>query len=315
LATLGALQAANVIPANLNAAGFNNDIMTSFIPGGWSKYNGLDAALTRRLSNGLTVRAAYTWSHTIDNSTADFHSTNLTPRRPQDFFSFNDADKANSALDRAQRFTVAMVYDLPYFRTGSWLMRNVVGNWNFSPVYTYESGEWATVQAARDANLNFDSAGDRAIFNPSGVPGTGSDSTPLTATAGPNAGQTVAYVATNPNAQYIRTGIGAFTNGSRNTLQTPGTNNIDLAVYKNLNFTERFQFRLGAQFANIINHPQLIPGTNPGFGLGVNDVSSFSTVTSSYTNYLTPGKSEFNQPQSVFASNARTIAIVAKFIF
>ena len=68
------------------------------------------------MSNGLTVRAAYTWSHTIDNSTADFHSTNLTPRRPQDFFSFNEADKANSALDRAQRFTLAMTYSPAVFQ-------------------------------------------------------------------------------------------------------------------------------------------------------------------------------------------------------
>ena len=315
LGTLNLLQNANLIPANLNAAGFNNSILTSFIPAGWSKYNGLETALNRRMSNGLTVRASYTWSHTIDNSTADFHSTNLTPRRPQDFFSFNQSDKANSALDRANRFTLAMTYDLPYFKTGNWFQRNVVGNWNFSPVYTYESGEWATVQSQIDANLNIDSAGDRAIYNPAGVPGTGSDITPLVATAGPNAGNTVAYLANNPNAQYIRAGSGALTDTRRNTLQTPATNDIDLAIYKNLNFTERFQFRLGAQFANILNHPQLIPGTNPGFGLGVNDVSGFSTVTSSYTNYLTPGKSEFNNPQTVFASNARTIAIVAKFIF
>ena len=81
-----------------------------------------------------------------------------------------------------------MVYDLPYFKTGNWLMKNVVGNWHFSPVYTYETGEWVTVQAQRDANLNLDSAGDRAIFNPAGVPGTGSDVTGLTATAGPNSG-------------------------------------------------------------------------------------------------------------------------------
>ena len=56
-----------------------------------------------------------------------------------------------------------MVYDLPYFKNGSWLMKNVVGNWQFSPVYTYESGEWVTVQARRDANLNGDGAPDRAI--------------------------------------------------------------------------------------------------------------------------------------------------------
>ena len=38
------------------------------------------------------------------------------------------------------------------------------------------------------------------------------------------------------------------------------------------------KFRLGAQFGNIINHPQYIPGSNPGFGLGVNDVNGFSSV-------------------------------------
>jgi Carboxypeptidase regulatory-like domain len=292
--------------------------ITAFIPAGWSKYNGLDVALNRRMSNGLIVRAAYTWSHNIDNSTADFHTTNLTPRRPQDFFSFNQADKANSALDRAQRFTLAMVYDLPYFRGGNWFRKNVIGNWMFSPLYTYESGEWVTVQSGQDVNLNIDDAGDRVIYNAAGVRGTGSDVTPLCRVAScssPLAGPVVAYVATNPTAQYIRGGPGALTTSSRNTLQTPGTNNIDLSVSKNLNFTERFQFRLGAQFANIINHPQYIPGTNPGFGLGVNDVTGFTTVTTAYSSYVRPDKSQFNEPQTVFSSNARTIAITAKFLF
>jgi len=289
--------------------------ITAFIPAGWSTYHGLQSGLTRKFSNGLTLQASYTWSHTIDNSTADFHSTDLTPRRPQDFFSFGRVDKANSALDRAQRFTLAMVYDLPYFKTGNWSMKNVVGNWAFSPVYTYETGEWVTVQPQRDANLNVDSAGDRAILNPGGVPGTGTDVTALTATAGPNTGSVVAYVANNPNAQYTRTGLGALSNLGRNTLQTPGTNNIDLAVYKNLNLSERIKFRFGAQFANIVNHPQYIPGSNPGFGLGVNDVTGFASVGASDKSFVTPGKASFNDPKSVFASNARNIALVVKLTF
>jgi len=276
------------------------------------------------MSNGLTFQAAYTYSHTIDNSTADFHTSDLTPRRPQDFFSFNQADKSNSALDRAQRFTLAMVYDLPFFKSGNWLMKNVVGNWAFSPVYTYETGQWVTVQAQRDANLNIDSAGDRALLNPSGVRGTGSDVTGLKATAGPNAGSVVAYVAKDPSAQFIRPGkggalLGGCFNGlcpiGRNTLQTPGTNNIDLGVYKDLNITERMKFRLGAQFANIVNHAQFIPGSNPGFGLGVNDVTGFNSVGTSYKAFITPGKSSFNVPSSVFPSNARAIALIAKFTF
>ncbi len=37
--------------------------------------------------------------------------------------------------------------------------------------------------------------------------------------------------------------------------------------------------------------------------------------TSNYLNYLTPSNPNFNNPRSVFASNARTIALVAKFTF
>jgi len=310
------LESLNNVPANLNAAGFNQNPLTSFIPSGWSTYNAWQNQLTRRFSNGLQFVAAYTWSHTIDNSTADFHSTDLTPRRQQDFFNFT-AEKATSALSRTNRVTIAAVYDMPYFKSGNWMMKNVAGNWQFSPVYTYESPQLASVQSATDSNLNGDTAGDRAIWNPSGVPGTGSDITPLTATAGPNAGAVVAYLANDPNAQYIRAGKGTITDVRRNTLVTVPTNNFDLAIYKNLNFTERYAFRIGAQFGNLLNHPQYIPGSNPGLGLGVNDVLSYAAccTTSAYRNFATPGNPAFLNDKATFGSNARTLAIVGKFTF
>lgn len=309
----------------LNTAGFNNNVLTAFIPAGWSTYNGLETQLTRRFTNGLQFQAAYTWSHTIDNSTADFHTSDLTPRRPEDFFNFNQ-DKATSALSRANRFTLAVVYDLPYFKAGNWFVKNVVGNWQFSPIYTYESPEYVTVQSGVDSNLNLDSAGDRAVFNPTGVPGTGSGVTALCTSALPagtscdplnlNSWQyLVGYAATNSSAQYIVAGPGAHANSSRNTLPTVPTNDFDLAAYKDLNFTERLRFRFGAQFANLLNHPQYIPGSNPGQGLGVNDVGGFSSVGGSYKSFVTPGNANFNVPKNVFASNARTIALVGKIIF
>ena len=57
------------------------------------------------------------------------------------------------------------------------------------------------------------------------------------------------------------------------------------------------KFRFGAQFANIINHAQFIPGSNPGQGLGVNDVASFTTGpnSSSYINYLKPNSPHLQQ--------------------
>ena len=43
------------------------------------------AELTKRFSANSLFKAAYTWSHAMDDSTAEMSSTVLTPRRPQDF--------------------------------------------------------------------------------------------------------------------------------------------------------------------------------------------------------------------------------------
>ena len=165
--TLAGLKAPGSFIPEFANAGFNQNNIVADSPNGYSIYHGLQTQLNRRFSNGLMFQAAYTYSRTIDNSTADFFSTSLTPRRPQDFQNW-DAERSVSPLSRTHRFTLAAVYDLPYFKQGNWLMRNIVGNWGFSPVYTYESPQWATVQSAVDSNLNGDSAGDRAVFNPGG---------------------------------------------------------------------------------------------------------------------------------------------------
>ncbi len=61
------------------ASGFTNTI-TDYAPRGNSDYNGLALQATRRYSNNLSMIAAYTWSHTMDDSTATVSSTLLTPR-------------------------------------------------------------------------------------------------------------------------------------------------------------------------------------------------------------------------------------------
>ena len=70
-------------PRYLNAGFFS--AITAYEPWGASTYHGLQTQLNRRFTNGLQFQVAYTWSHMIDNSTADFFSTVIAPRRPQDF--------------------------------------------------------------------------------------------------------------------------------------------------------------------------------------------------------------------------------------
>ncbi len=295
----------NIVPA-FAANGFTNAAFVEDSPTGWSTYHGLAVQLNRRFSNGLQFQGAYTWSHLIDNSTADFNSTALSPRRPQDFQDLT-AEKATSALDRRHRFTIAVYYEAPWFKKGNWFMKNLVGNWTAAPVYTYESPEYATVQSALDSNLNGDSATDRAIINPAGQDGVGTAVTSLRNSGG----RIVAYLANNPNARYLRAGLGAYANAGRNTVPTRPIDNIDLSLFKNFSITERWRVQFGAQFYNIFNHPQFIPG----FINRVDNVDSSHYNGATARNFLTPGNAIFSNPEALFSSNPRFIQLGLKLVF
>ncbi|HKT89763.1 MAG TPA: TonB-dependent receptor [Candidatus Sulfotelmatobacter sp.] len=287
-------------------AGFYSSI-TAYEPWGASTYHGLQTQLNRRFSNGLQFQVAWTWSHTIDNSTADFFSTVISPRRPQDFRDL-PAERSNSILNHAHRLTLTSIYDVPWFRSNpNWFMKNVLGNFEFAPVYTYESGQWGTVQSGVDTNLNYDAAGDRAIYNPAGVKGTGSDVYGLVATSGPQAGNIVAYQAVNPNAQYILAQQGTIATSSRNTLQTPAINNWDITAMKHIAVTERLRVDFLAQAFNLFNHPQWVTGS-------LNNVNNISDTTG-FEEYFRPNSANFNIARTTFPSNARTMQLGLKFIF
>jgi Carboxypeptidase regulatory-like domain/TonB dependent receptor len=308
--TLGDIQARSSFDPAYEAAGFTNTI-TSYQPEGSSTYHGLSVQLNRRFSNGLQFIGAYTWSHAIDNSTAEVYSTELTPRRPQDFRNLR-AERSSSLLDRRHRLTLSVIYDTPWFKgRNNWIVKNILGNWEVAPIYTYESPEYYTVQSGVDANLNQDSAGDRAIVNASGVPGTGSGVNgldrngnvvdPDTSTTNP----IVAYVATNPNAQYIQAQRGALATAGRNTLPTRPIDNIDLTLLKRFNITERVHLELAGQAFNLFNHAQFVPGY-------LNDIqpATSNTGLSTYTNPQSPA---FNNPELIFSSHPRVVQVFAKF--
>jgi hypothetical protein len=302
--TLAGLRAQGFLSPAWDAAGFNGNFVVAFEPWGASNYNALQASLKRNFSNGLQFQAAWTWSHTFDNSTADVFSTVLTPRRPQNFSCFA-CDWGTSALDRRHRITLAATYDLPFFKNDNWFMKNLVGNWQFSPIYTFQSPEYATVQSNADANLNGDSAADRAaLFNANGVPNTSSLVTALKNSAG----ETVAYLANNPSAQYVQAGPGALATASRNTLSTPVTNNWDFALKKRVNITERQSVEFDFQATNIFNHAQFVPGA-------ISDVGTFGFTSGVVRGALLTGSPTFAAWNQVFTNHPRNLVLVLKYDF
>jgi hypothetical protein len=292
----------NYLPSYWNA-GFQSAI-AGFMPVGSSTYHGLATQVTRRFHNGLQFVGSYTLSHNIDDATAEVFSTNTTPRRPQDFQNLR-AERSSSALDHRNRFTLAVVYDLPYFKGGNWFMRNIVGNWELAPVYTYQTGSWVTAQSAVDSNMNGDTAGDRAIINATGQANIGSGTTPLTNSNG----DVVAYVAKNPNARYIQAPKGTIATAGRNTFRLRPINNIDATLLKRFTLMERYKLELGGRFFNMFNHAQYA-------GSYLSDVGYPDMLTAgSVKNFTNPGNVNFQRPDMVFSSNPRTIQVSAKFIF
>jgi hypothetical protein len=171
-------------------------------------------------------------------------------------------------------------------------------------MYTVESGEWATPQSGVDTNQNGDSAGDRVILNTAGVPGTSSDVTALKNSRG----DTVAYLANNPNAQFIRAQIGAFATSGRNILATPRINNIDFNIVKSITFHERVKLNLRADLYNAVNHPQYTLGR-------INNVRARNTLTGFTTSPFVPGNPAFAQWDQNFSSNPRIVEVSAKLTF
>jgi hypothetical protein len=340
--TLAQIQALSNIVPTWKAAGFTSKI-TSYQPYSSSNYNGLVANLTRRMQNGLQLNFSYTYSKTMDDATAEVFATTLTPRRQQNSQCIA-CDYSRSALDRTHRITLEALYDLPFYKhSNNFLMRNIVGNWEVSPTYTYESPEYATPLSGVNSNLNGDSgvAIDRPNINSAGVKGTGSGVVPVVNPAnqllcgslsGYNAANggagglytacaadTIGYSAgsitgkgtstatfTPSNAYYVQAGAGTAPTAARNTLPIRPINNFDLAAYKRITLHDRYGIEFGAQAFNVLNHAQYIPGT-------VDNVNATS-FTANY-NFMTVTNAFFNHPEKVFTNNARTMQLTGKITF
>jgi hypothetical protein len=195
------------------------------------------------------------------------------------------------------------------------MLRYTLGGYSISGTYTFESPQYATVQSNIDSNLNGDNAPDRVIVNPNGVTGTGSGVVGLTRTGAQIAsgssvnatnGQVVAYLATNPNAQYIIAGLGALANGGRQTMPLGRINNFDAQVKKTFNFSESIRLEIGAQFFNIANHPQ--------YTAGYTNIVQFHNSNTTRAN-LIPTDPAFNRPDLEYSSNSRITQLTARIQF
>jgi hypothetical protein len=218
---------------------------TSWSSNGLSSYNALQVDLSRRLSSGLQLRAAYTFSKSLDNGTA-WNSSVASNAPGFVMFPLDPSwDWGRSTTDVTHLAVVNASYELPFGKGRRFLgglsgwRGQLASGWSLSAIETVQSGLPFTPQLG---------------FNPTN---NGDTRNPIRPSLNPNFSGNVILGSPNlyfdPNA-FITPANGTYGNVGRNVLGGPGIVTTDLSILKNTNITEKLRLQFRAELFNMLNH-------------------------------------------------------------
>ena len=214
--------------------------------GGNSNFNSLQVSLTRPLSRGLSMIAAYTYSKSIDDTSA-FLGVKADKNFPQNSSSFA-AERAASSFDVRQRTSISAVWQLP----GSLLK-----GFQLSSIVSGNTGQPLTPL------LRFDNS------NTGNTGGTYGNDRPNVA-GNPNSGPRTTQQWFN-TAAFTTPARYTFGNAGRNIIRGPGLFTADASLARRFQLKERLVLQLEAQAFNLTNQtnfniPQLFVDEPASFG-------------------------------------------------
>lgn len=233
-------------------------IVATYFERSWGRghYQGLHVQLRRRLSQGLTFTASYTWSKTIDLGCSGYAHEACAIQDP---YTFN-SDRGVAATDLPHVLTLSWVWELPFggkggVRTGNPLVDRLMSGWQLNGVALFRSGQPFTVFVEGDGA----NTGNRSGYLRPDVLGS-----PALAAPQPERWfRTEMFV---PPAPY------RFGNAGRNILRGDGRATFDLSVFRNfdLPWRDHMRLQLRVELYNAFNTPQFeLPVANlsdPQFG-------------------------------------------------
>ncbi|MEO7144121.1 MAG: TonB-dependent receptor, partial [Bryobacteraceae bacterium] len=266
---------------------------------GHSSYHALQLTARRQYTTNLAFVANYTWSKAIDDGDGLFSFSQPEGTNVGQFPTlYRNLDRSVSEFNRPNNFTAA----IQYRTTGPKWLRNI----EFDPILTARDGLPTTIN---QNNLNPAASQLR--------PDVISNNSIYAANPAPN-GTGIQYLAPVNSANFPLGPVGPLFTGSganrtlvlpagigtlgRDTVQTPGELDLDLAVSRKFPIGERFKLELRAEAFNILNHTNFdAPNT------------SLSVVADPKT-----GQAVFNSPDFGLITGARAprfLQLVARFEF
>ncbi len=206
---------------------------------GQSNYHSLQVKVERRLATGLTFLHAYTWSKALDGPTdmGGLYGVGVLPGGLQDMYNFSN-EKALAAFDVTQRSVSTVLYDLPFFRGSKGLTRTLLGGWQVSTIFMFQSGFPATIGANRDTT------GTGILSRPDFVSGQRANL----------AGGERTWSRWFNTSAFTFAPYGRFGNMTRNAIRAPGVTNFDFSANKSFAINERTRFEFRTEFYNILNN-------------------------------------------------------------
>ena len=214
-----------------------------------SNYNSLQASVQKKMSRGLTLLAAYTWSHAIDTLSTPQAFRNAVGQQNGAMNNYDlSLDRGNAAFDATQRFVVSYLYEFPEFQADNKFVQKVMNGWGVNGIVAFQSGTPFTILDPTDSACTGNTNGRADLV---GDP----------------------HLSNRSISEYFNTGAFApvglcagYGNSGRNMLRGPGANNWDFAIVKNTRFGESKNVQFRSEFFNLWNHP--------GFENPVSDITS-----------------------------------------
>jgi hypothetical protein len=245
---------------------------------GSGNYNGLQASLDKRYTNGLSYAVSYTFSKAIDVGGDGYYG--VEGGVPQDAYNPARYDRSVSGLDLTHILSVNTLYEIPVgkgkrFSTGNGVLDYVLGNWQINNLFQAHSGIAFTPLTSNDvAKTGQASWTGYEHLNKVGSPG-------LSHTSAAEWFNTAAYISPLPYT---------FGDAGRNSIRGPAYWNLDTSVFRIFPVGEGREFEFRAEAFNVLN--------NVNLGQPVNDITS--------GNFGKIGNT---------ANSARQLQLAAKFIF
>lgn len=214
-----------------------------------SIYHSLQARFEQRLDFGLSLLSSYTWAKSIDDA-SNFFTSAGDPNFPQNSYDLR-AERGRSNFDARHRLSLSYAYDLPFGRNRKYLddrgwLSALLSGWQTFGIVTLQTGRPFTV----------------ALLSEIDNSGTGRSSLGFGANDRPNVVGNPVLSNRTPERWFDTSAFafpapGTFGNAGRNTLEGPGTENVNASLVKNTALGERLSLQLRAEVFNLFNHPNL----------------------------------------------------------